>query len=41
MLSALDFEKNKAMLHLHGRMNLNTVADLIDELDTEWKNMIL
>jgi hypothetical protein len=41
MSSALDFEKNKPMLHLHGRANLNTIEDLMEEIDTEWKNMIL
>lgn len=41
MVSALDFEKNKAMLHIHGRTTLNTLEDLMEELDIEWKNMIL
>ena len=41
MVSALNFEKNKPMLQLHGRNYINTIDDLIDELDTEWKNMIL
>lgn len=41
MLSALNFDKNKPMLHLYGRTSINTIEDLIDELDVEWRNMIL
>lgn len=41
MFSALNFDKNKPMLHSHGRTSLNTIDDLVDELDAEWKNMIL
>ncbi len=40
MLSALDFEKSKAMLQQHGR-NFATVDDLMDELKAEWHNMVL
>ncbi|MDX2280491.1 MAG: hypothetical protein NW218_12960 [Saprospiraceae bacterium] len=41
MLSALNFDKSKPMLHLYGRTSINTIEDLVDELDVEWKNMIL
>jgi len=40
MHSALDFEKNKPMLHQQGR-NFASLDDLLDELKTEWHNMIL
>lgn len=41
MLSCLDFEKNKQMLHQHGRTCINSLNDLKDELKIEWNNMIL
>ena len=41
MLSLLDFEKNKQMLHLHGRQYINNKEDLISELKLELNNMIL
>lgn len=41
MLSCLDFEKNKQMLHKHGRPEINKLEDLKDELKAEWNNMIL
>lgn len=41
MMSYLDFEKSKSMLHKHGRPEINTLDDLKDELKTEWNNMIL
>jgi hypothetical protein len=41
MLSLLDFEKNKQMLHLHGREYINKKEDLIYELKLELNNMIL
>lgn len=41
MLSCLDFEKNKPMLHLHGRQYINSLDDLKDELKLEWNNMLL
>lgn len=41
MLSLLDFEKNKQMLHLHGREYINNKEDLIYELKLELNNMIL
>ena len=41
MLSLLDFEKNRQMLHLHGREYIKDKEDLIYELKLEWNNMIL
>jgi len=41
MLGLLDFEKNKQMLHLHGRQYINNKEDLIYELKLELNNMIL
>jgi hypothetical protein len=41
MLSLLDFEKNKQMLHLHGRQYINNKEDLTYELKLELNNMIL
>jgi hypothetical protein len=41
LLSYLDFDKNKSMLHLHGRQYINSIDDLKDELKLEWNNMIL
>lgn len=41
MLSLLDFEKNKQMLHLHGRQYISNKEDLIYELKLELNNMIL
>jgi hypothetical protein len=41
MLASFDFEKNKVELHKHGRINLINLKDLYDELETEWKHMIL
>ncbi|MBN2183351.1 MAG: hypothetical protein JW715_15685 [Sedimentisphaerales bacterium] len=41
MLSLLDFEKNKQMLHLHGREYINKKEDLIYDLKLELSNMIL
>ncbi|MDD5327043.1 MAG: hypothetical protein PHY02_04410 [Phycisphaerae bacterium] len=41
MLSVLDFEKNRQMLHLHGREYIKNKEDLIYELKLEWNNMIL
>ena len=41
MLSLLDFEKNKQMLHLHGRQYINNKEDLIYDLKLELNNMIL
>ena len=41
MLSYLDFDKNKAMLHKHGREYIRTPQDLKDELIMELNNMIL
>jgi len=41
MLSLLDFEKNRQMLHLHGRDYINNREDLIYELKLEFNNMIL
>ena len=41
MLSLLDFEKNRQMLHLHGREYIKNKEDLIYELKLEWNNMIL
>lgn len=41
LLSYLDFEKNKPMLHQHGRPYIKTIEDLKEELQLEWNNMIL
>ena len=41
LLSYLDFEKNKPMLHQHGRQYIKTIEDLKEELQLEWNNMIL
>ena len=41
MLSMLDFEKNKSMLHKHGREYIQNIKDLKDEIIMEWNNMIL
>ncbi|MBI5789015.1 MAG: hypothetical protein HZA78_09195 [Candidatus Schekmanbacteria bacterium] len=41
LLSYLDFEKSKPLLHLHGRKEINSIEDLKDELEVEWNNMIL
>ena len=41
MLSLLDFEKSKTMLHQHGRSYINSIEDLKDELNLEWNNMFL
>ncbi|HBO84332.1 MAG: hypothetical protein A2073_05690 [Deltaproteobacteria bacterium GWC2_42_11] len=41
LLSHLDFDKNKPMLHQHGRSYINRIEDLQDELKLEWNNMIL
>lgn len=38
--SALDFEKHQALLNQHGR-NFQSRDELLDELKTEWHNMIL
>lgn len=40
MYSTLDFEKHSPLLRQHGR-SFATLADLDDELRTEWHNMIL
>jgi hypothetical protein len=41
MLSLLDFDKNKQMLHMHGRQYIKSKEDLEYELQLEWNNMIL
>lgn len=41
MLSFLDFDKSKTMLHQHGRHYINSIEDLKDELELEWNNMFL
>ena len=40
MHGALDFDKNKPMLNQHGR-NFQSLDDLMNEIKTEWHNMIL
>ncbi|HEV2355505.1 MAG TPA: hypothetical protein VGR89_14750 [Puia sp.] len=40
MYSLLDFDKNKPMLQKHGR-HFADAGDLVDELKTEWNNMLL
>lgn len=40
MYGAVDFEKQKPMLGQHGR-DFETLEELLDELKTEWHNMIL
>ena len=40
MYSLLDFDKNKDKLEKHGRVFANA-DDLVDELKTEWNNMLL
>jgi hypothetical protein len=40
MYSLLDFDKNKGKLEKHGR-DFVVVDDLVDELRTEWNNMLL
>ena len=40
LYSCLDFEKQKPMLHEHGR-KFSSLDELIDELKTEWHNMLL
>ena len=40
MYSLLDFEKEKARLEAY-RPNLSAVTDVVDELKTEWHNMLL
>ncbi|HKY64455.1 MAG TPA: hypothetical protein VJR29_13680 [bacterium] len=41
MHAALDFEKHKQALHDHGRRNFQTLKDLMDELESEYINMLL
>lgn len=41
MLSCLDFERNKSMLHQSGRQYIKSLTDLKEELKLEWNNMIL
>ncbi len=41
LLCMLDFEKELPKLHRHGRTDINKIDDLINELKTEWNNMIL
>ena len=40
MYAALDFERHAPLLREHGR-NFGSLTDLMDELATEWHNMIL
>lgn len=41
MHAALDFEKHKKALHEHGRRNFQNLEDLMDELESEYINMLL
>ncbi len=41
LLSCIEFDKKKPMLHQHGRTYINSVEDLKEELKLEWNNMLL